>query len=380
MVHNRYRSAMPSGENRVVDEEVDALRAAGVEVDTYFRSSDEFDTMGVTDRARALLGPLTGAPSLAALRASMRERRPDVVHLHNPYPLISPRVIDVASDAGVPVVATIHNFRLRCMNGLLFRDGASCTRCEQTGPWPGVRHACYRGSRAQSAVMAAALVRHRRSWERVTRFVAVSEFVAERLESWGVPRDQIVVKPNPVPDPGPPTAPGEGFLFAGRLSPEKGIRLLLDAWEASGLDGRMRLVIAGDGELRDEVARRCRALQSVEWVGRRSAEEIVALRQETAVAVVPSLWFEAHPALAESFAAARPVIATRVGALATLVDPDVGWLCEPCPKALGQALLAAAEASERSVKGARARERFERCYAARQVTARLIEVYDSVRR
>lgn len=381
VVHNRYRSHLPSGENRVVDDEVAAVRAAGVDVATFIRSSDELTTLPPGARFRAALGPISGRPSRAAFRDFLRTVCPQVVHLHNPYPLISPTVIADAKAMGIPVVATIHNFRLRCMNGLLFRDGAVCTECEdRSTPWPGVRHGCYRNSTVQSCVMASALTRHRRAWSDVDRFLAVSDFVARRLTAWGLPSERIRVKPNPVVDPGPPPPLGEGFCFAGRLAEEKGIRLLLDAWARSGLDGRLPLRIAGDGPLRDEVAARCVASASATFEGLCTADELQAIRAATAVQVMPSLWFEAHPAIAESFALGRPVVATAVGALGDLVDPSVGWAVAPTPDALADALRAAADPAEVRLRGAAARERFLTTYEAARVTQSLLADYSAVAR
>jgi glycosyltransferase involved in cell wall biosynthesis len=359
VVHNRYRQAMPSGENRVVDDELAALRAAGVQVEPFFRSSDELATMSVLGKARASVSPITGSASRSELGETLRRLKPDVVHVHNPYPLISPRVVEMAADAGVAVVATIHNFRLQCMNGLMYRDGHICTECE--GKWfpvAGIRHSCYRESLPQSALMATAISLHRRRWDRVDRFIAVSEFVADRLASWGVDRDRIAVKPNPVPDPGPPAPPGRGFLFAGRLAEEKGILLLLDAWERSGLDGVEELLIAGDGPLMDEVTRRAERLRSVTFLGILDAAEIGQTRQRTAVGVTCSLWFEAHPAVAESFAHGRPVIATNVGALG--------------------AIVAACNSDVVAQRGRAARARFIAEYRSDVVTDQLIDIYESV--
>jgi len=277
------------------------------------------------------------------------------------------------------VVATIHNFRLRCMNGLLFRDGAVCTECEdRVIPWPGVRHGCYRDSTTQSVVMATALARHGPAWSRVARFLAVSDFVARRLTAWGLPPERIRVKPNPVVDPGPPPPLGEGFCFAGRLAEEKGIRLLLDAWAASGLDGHLPLRIAGDGPLRDEVAARCAASASATYEGLRSADELRAIRTATAVQVMPSLSFETHSAIAESFALGRPVVATATGALGDLVDPSVGWAVAPTPDALADALRAAAQPTAVHPRSMAARERFLSTYEAARVTRSLLAHYAAV--
>jgi glycosyltransferase involved in cell wall biosynthesis len=379
VVHNRYRQAIPSGENRVVDDEVAALRDAGAEVETFFRSSDELATMSILGKVRASVSPITGSASRSELGETLRRFAPDVVHVHNPYPLISPRVVEMAANARVSVVATIHNFRLQCVNGLMYRDGHICTECEgKSFPVAGIRHSCYRESLPQSALMAAAISLHRRRWDRVDRFIAVSEFVADRLASWGVARDRIAVKPNPVPDPGPPTPPGQGFLFAGRLAEEKGILLLLDAWERSGLDGVEELFIAGDGPLLDEVTRRAERLRSVTLLGVFDAEGIGQMRQRTAVGVTCSLWFEAHPAVAESFAHGRPVIATNVGALGAIVDETVGWSAPPTIEGMCAALIAACNPEAVAQRGRAARARFVAEYRSDVVTDQLIDIYEAV--
>lgn len=376
VVHNRYRSALPSGENNVVDTEVDLLRSAGVDVHTFIRSSDEIAVMPVHRRVGVALSPITGHASRESFREMLRRVRPDVVHLHNPYPLISPTVIDESRRAGAAVVATVNNFRLRCMNGYFFRDGEVCTACEDRRvQWPGIVHACYRESLAQSMVMAAALTRHRSSWSAVDRFLAVSPFVAERLQQWGVPPDRVVLKPNTTPDRPVAEGIGTGYLYAGRLSDEKGVLLLLDAWAASGLDATERLLIAGDGPLRSEVERRAAALQGVAVLGNRSPQEVAALRADTAVAVFPSTWFEAMSAAPESFAAGRPVIATSVGGLADVVDDAVGWSVSPTVEAMADALRASCDRDERVLRGAAARRRFDAGFAPQVLLDRQLAAY-----
>jgi glycosyltransferase involved in cell wall biosynthesis len=376
VVHNEYRSAIPSGENVVMADEVAGLHAAGVDVTTYVRSSDELDSMGLADRARVIASPLTGQASRRSLKELLEQERPDVVHVHNPYPLISPRLISWCREARIPVVATIHNFRLRCMNGLLYRDGGVCTRCEESStPLPGVLRGCYRDSRVQSVVMGAALLTHRNMWKDITQFIAVSDFVADRLLSWGFDKSQFTVKANPVDDPGPPTAPGEGFLFAGRLSEEKGIHLLLDSWKASGLAGRERLVIAGDGPLADLVRVRSTPGSGIEYVGILSREEIARYRRSTAVGVMCSRCFETHSSAAESFSHQRPVVATRAGALGQVVDESVGWLAEPTVESLSQTLRYATEREAINQRSSNARARFEERYLTSVVIDQLCGIY-----
>lgn len=379
VVHNEYRSAFPSGENRIVEDEIEGLRRAGVEVQPYLRSSDELESMSVRDRLGAALAPLTGGSSRKAFVDAAAAFRPDVVHLHNPYPLISPRLIMWCRQMGIPVVATIHNFRLRCINGQLYRDGAVCTLCESSATTlPGVVRGCYRESRPESALMGTALMVHRRAWSHVTRFIAVSEFIAERLESWGIKPAQIAVKVNPVDDPGPPVPPGTGFLFAGRLSEEKGIPLLLDAWERSGLADRERLVIAGVGPLEAFVRARAVDGSGIDFVGRLTAQGVASHRVSTASGVLCSRWFEAHGAVAESFSHQRAVVATRVGGLGRAVDESVGWLADPTVDDLARALVEATDRRELARRGRNARLRFEEKYVTEVVIERLVRIYREV--
>src|SRR3989440_2662947 len=251
VAHNRYSSAQPSGENTVVDAEIAQLRAAGVEVVPFLRSSDEIGALPASAKLLLPLGPIVSPSSVKALKTLIAEQEPDVLHLHNPYPLISPWIVRTAHAHGLPVVQTVHNYRQVCAPGLYFRDGRICTDCKgRAFPLPAVVHNCYRGSKAQSAVMATALTVHRGTWRSVDRYIALTDAIAAHLRDYGIPGERIVVKPNALADPGPPAPLGEGFLFAGRLSPEKGLGLLLEAWarHPEGTLGTLR--IAGDGPLR----------------------------------------------------------------------------------------------------------------------------------
>jgi glycosyltransferase involved in cell wall biosynthesis len=379
VVHNRYRSAMPSGENRVVDEEVALLADAGVAVDTYLRSSDEIDAFGPLRRATLAARPLWSPEASRHLRERIAAFRPDVVHLHNPFPLISPQAVRVAKAAGAAVVQTVHNYRHACPSGLLFRDGRVCEDClGRALPWPAVAHGCYRGSRAQSAVMAAAALAHRGTWQMVDRFLAVSGFVAAKLVDAGLPAERVVVKPNPVPDPGPPPPPGTGFCFAGRLSEEKGVRLLLAAWEASGLGGATTLTLAGDGPLAPLVADAAARLPGLRWLGPLAPAQVGEAMAATAAVVVPSVCYEGLPtAVLEAFARGRPVVATDLGALPELVE-GCGWVAPPTPEALAAALRAATDPNAAAAAGARARARYEEHFTPVAALAALLDTYAAV--
>jgi glycosyltransferase involved in cell wall biosynthesis len=369
---------MPSGENEVVASEVETLRAAGVEVDTYFRSSDEIEGFSVAQRATLPIRPIFSLEDTRLMRQQIRQTRPDVVHLHNPFPLISPWAIRVAKAEGVPVVQTVHNYRHSCPPALLFRDGSVCEDCSgKAFPWPAVVHGCYRGSRPQSLVMASSARLHRSTWLSVDRFLPVSNFVGEHLVKAGIPRERICVRYNSTEALGPTRPLGTGFVFVGRLTKEKGASLLMSAWLRADLGRRHRLVVAGDGPERDFVM--SAQGHNVHYVGVVDRARVSALLDEAAVVVIPSLWYEGFPRLvAESFERGRPVAATALGALSELITPEVGWTAPPEPDAFAKMLALAVSDPALAEKGANARETFESNLDPGVTTALLLDIYDQV--
>jgi glycosyltransferase involved in cell wall biosynthesis len=370
VAHNRYSSAQPSGENTVVDAEIAQLTAAGVEVVPFLRSSDEIGSLPVSQKALLPLGPIISPTAVKALRNVIASERPDIVHLHNPYPLISPWVVRTAQAHGLPVVQTVHNYRQVCANGLYFRDGHICHDCRgRAVPLPAVIHACYRGSRAQSALMATALTVHRGTWRGVDRYLALTDAIAAHLRDFGIPDERIVVKPNSTPDPGPPAPLGDGFLFVGRLSAEKGVSLMLDAW-ARRPAGTLR--IAGDGPLRSLVESR----SDVVFLGPQDQAGVRAAMRDSAVLLVPSVWHDVLPTvILEALAAGRPVLGTDLGGIPYLVG-DAGWTVPASVDALAAA-LPVARASAPDLAAA-ARKRYESTFTPELLTGRLVDVYRSL--
>ena len=380
VAHNRYREAVPSGENVIVDTEIAQLAAAGVEVLPFLRSSDSIKDLPPAQKALLPLSPIYGRATQRDLSALLAEHRPDVLHLHNPYPLLSPWVVRTAHDHGVPVVQTVHNYRQVCSSGLYFREGHDCRDCRGKAlGWPAVVHRCYRGSAAQSAVMATALAAHRGTWRSVDRYVALTDRIAAHLVDYGIPADRIVVKPNGLPDPGEPAPLGDGFLYAARLSPEKGLELLLDAWRRhpDGTLGRLR--IAGDGELRPLAQRAAADRDDVTYLGPLDRAGMTAARRAAAVIVAVPTWDDVLPTvILEAMAAGRPVVGTAVGGIPYLLGagPSAGWLVTPETEALAAVLPIAR--SEAPTLAAAARERYLRAFHPDVLTGRLIEVYSTL--
>jgi glycosyltransferase involved in cell wall biosynthesis len=382
VAHNRYRTAGgPSGENLAVAEDVALLRGADVDVVELVRSSDDLDRLGPVARVAAGLSAVHHRGAAEALRAVIAEAPVDVLHIHNVYPLLSPSVVAAALEAGVAVVQTLHNYRHRCMAGTFFRDGRVCTDCGPARPFPGVQHGCYRDSRAQSAVMATALLARRSTWRRVDHFVALTPFMRDFVvEALDVPASRTSVRPTPVADPGPP-APrpaGDDVLFVGRLDAYKGVLRLLDAWSLLGEARRgHRLVIVGDGDERAEVERRAACDDTIVVAGSRDADDVGRAYRQARVVVVPSLLFEGYPrVVAEAFAHGVPVIASDLGSLGTVVPAAAGWTCTPEPAELASALRVALT-EEGTERRREARAAYDAALSPTASLALLLEAYDA---
>ncbi|WP_348261022.1 glycosyltransferase family 4 protein [Telmatobacter sp. DSM 110680] len=328
MVHNRYQQR--GGEDAVVDAEVRLLAANGIEVQRFDADNDAIQ--GLVTKIQVSLGQF-GLPTAAQSRFknSLFEFRPDVVHVHNWFPTLSPSLFNICSRENVPVVHTLHNYRLLCVNATLFRDGNVCEDCiGTTFRTPGILHSCYRGSTVGSAVATAGMLTHWSigTWSRsINRFVALTEFARHKLLEGGLPADKVVVKPNFIdPDPGPGAGRGGYFLFAGRLTEEKGIRVLLECWK-HGQD-LPKLKIAGTGPLENEVRAAVSTMPNVEWLGARSSDEVIGLMADASALLCPSQWYEGMPRVViESLAVGTPIIASRIGCYPEMiVDGETGAL------------------------------------------------------
>lgn len=324
LVHNYCQQQNLSGENVCYEAEGKLLERHGHRVVRYERHSDDIDVAGIRDRLSVASEVIWSRRTLHELRELIGKTRPDVVHVHNWFPLVSPSVYQACHELGVPVVQTLHNFRLICPSALLFREGRVCRDCVgKPLPLPGVVHGCYRGSRSASAAVAAMLATHRlrATWTRqVTLFVTPSEFARRQMIDGGLPADRIVVKPNFVePDLGPGRHDGGYALFVGLLGPGKGVGTLLDAWERAGQ--RLPLRVVGDGPLAPLVASAADRNPAVRFLGRKPLDDVYALMGEATVLIFPSDGYETFGrVVAEAFARGTPVVAARHGPAADLVE------------------------------------------------------------
>ncbi len=323
-IHNRYR--MVGGEDAVLKNEIVLLRRYQHTVRSlFFENAQYTPSLILGGQLSSGIGAIWNKRSYEYLAGVLAEAKFDIAHVHNFFFRASPSIFFALKAQGIPAVLTLHNYRLLCANALLYRDGHVCENCLGHLPWRGVVHGCYRGSRAASAVVASMLTVHRLlgTWtQKVDMYIALTEFARQKFIEGGLPADKIAVKPNFVhPDPGPGEGRGGCALFVGRLSPEKGLDTLLAAWER--LQGRVPLKIVGDGPLASEVAAAAERLDGVEWLGRKPREEVLDLMKQASFLIFPSRWYEGFPmTIAEAFATGLPVVASNLGAMASLIDHE----------------------------------------------------------
>jgi glycosyltransferase involved in cell wall biosynthesis len=319
MLHNSYQ--FRGGEDESYESEVRMLRSNGHLVETIHMDYAQTSAKG---KIQVALESLWSTPSYNSVDRMLRERKFEVLHVQNFFPLLSPSVYYAAKKHGVAVVQTLRNYRLLCPNVFFYRDGRVCEDCiDKVFKYPGIFHGCYRGSRVATTAVAAMTAFHtmRGTWlNAVDIYIALTRFVRDKFIEAGFPEQKLVVKNNFVyPDPGCGDGQGDYALFVGRLSPEKGLKTLLQAWRQ--LNRSWKLKVVGDGPMADDLRSFCGGNASVEWVGAKSRAETADMMGNARVLVFPSEWYETFGRVAmESFAAGTPVIASRLGAMAEVCE------------------------------------------------------------
>lgn len=380
VVHNHYQ--FQGGEDESFRAEVAALRDVGHHVTVLTEHNDRVQELGPLRVAGRTVWSME---SYGRIRRLLRDERPDLLHVQNFFPLLSPSVYYAAHAEHVPVVQSLRNYRLLCANSLFFRDGHVCEDClGRAVVWPGVVHKCYRDSATASATVATMIGAHRLmgTWNTmVDGYIVLTEFARNKFIQGGLPADKLLVKPNFVyPDPGEGVHDGEYALFVGRLTPEKGVYTLLDAW--SRLPTTTQLRIIGDGPLREHVMQVAAERRNIHYVGHLPVTEVYNQMGAATLVILPSEWYETFGRVAvEAFAVGTPVIASRIGAVAELVEDGVtGLVFEPGNAADLAAkigwLLDHPEVACRMRKEARAV--YEEKYTAEKNVRMLIDIYTKV--
>ncbi len=364
VIHNFYRSENASGENLSVRDEIDGLREYGWDVEVISADSDVIGS-GAIPLHDLALRPIYSRRSVNRVREATRRFRPHVALVENLFPLHSPWVIKVLRQAGVPVAAGVRSYRMMCVRSTLYRNSAPCRECLASSfNIPAVRNRCYQDSTLRSVPMAASLRIHRPTFLAVDALLAVSEFVRDELIDAGFDADRIVVRPNFVGDPGHVDGDfGEGFLFAGRLTDDKGVAPMLDGWIRSEAWHSSRLLVAGSGPLAAAVEG-MDPRHRVEALGLLAHDEVLELIPRTAVTVVPSMWPEPFGrGVIEAAARSRPSLVTDAGGMASLVvDGETGWIADASVAGLAEAFRRAVDVDDQQRFGEAARRRFEQCY------------------
>jgi glycosyltransferase involved in cell wall biosynthesis len=377
LCHNFYQQR--GGEDFVFADEGALLERHGHDVVRFSLHNDAIRRM---NRLTVTRNTVWNSTSHAGVGEQVRRFRPDVVHFHNTFPLLSPAAYYAARHEHAAVVQTLHNYRLICPDALFFRDGRICEDClRRRVLWPAVAHACYRGSRPATGAVTVMLTIHRLAgtWKNaVDAYIALTDFARRKFIEGGLPASKIHVKPNFVyPDPGIGSGTRDYAIFVGRLSPEKGVRTLLAAWEK--LNGKIPLKIVGDGPMAPYVRQMADQLKGVEWLGQRSLQETYELIGGAMFLIFPSEWYETFGRVAiEAFSKGTPVLASNLGAMAELVNPDRTGLLFPPGDADGLVAAVARLADDRgklTAMSAAARAEFEGKYMEEQNRSMLEDVY-----
>jgi glycosyltransferase involved in cell wall biosynthesis len=384
-VHNLYRSAAPSGENRVVDTEAQALTAAGHEVVRFERRSDDIAQWSRVRKAALPVTVLRGRMAAGDIATTIREHRPDVVHVHNTFPLIGPAVLYACRDAGVPAVFTIHNKRLVCASGDFFRNGEVCHDCLHGSRAQAITHGCYRGSRLATIPQVMATGAHREAWQSlVSAYIFISASLRDLLSGLDLDEERVFVRHHLIPRKSVPPAlvRQPQVIFVGRLEEAKGIRVLMAAWDRYRVMSpcsELSLVIVGTGQLEQEVVAWASTRPSVKLTGRIDDSALLELLCASRAALVPSTCEETFGlVVVESMAVGLPPVAAAHGALPELITPGVdGELFRPGdPQALAEAIVDVEMRPEvYRAYSARARKTYEERFDPDQTLEKLLEVY-----
>jgi glycosyltransferase involved in cell wall biosynthesis len=376
-VHNKYK--IRGGEDESREAESSLLESRGHEIKTFVLDNDSIVGIGAI---RSGFEATWCQSSYENIRRVIGEWRPDLVDVQNFFPLGSPSVHYAAFHSGIPVIQTLRNFRLVCPGAALFREGSVCEKClGKTLPWAGILHGCYRGNRLASTAVATMLLTHNLlgTWRKcVTTFVALTEFARRKYIEGGLPAEKLIVKPNFVPvDLGRGPGGADYVLYVGRMSEEKGVRLLLEAWRLASPKGRLLLV--GEGPLTPVAQERANESESIVHLGRVPIREACDLMGKARALVFPSLWYEGMPrVIIEAFCKGTPVIASRLGSMQEMVvEGKTGWFVNAGDRQSLAAALSRPFCAPDEAAGMRAAARieFEEKYTAERNYSLMMDLY-----
>lgn len=380
--HNYYQQR--GGEDQCFEDMVQALRENGHEVLTHTVHND---VIGQRSRTSVALQSIWNRQAAREMERLLRSFQPDVVHLMNTFPLLSPAVACAAKRLGFPVVFEIQNYRLACAAGVLLRKGAICEKClGRSFPWSALQHRCYRDSLSGTLPLAIGIAVHRwlGFWTRYCDlFVCPSQTTRDKLVAAGLPEPRIRIKPNALHyDPGVGQGTGNYVAFVGRLSPEKGLETLIEAWNCDSSLPELKVI--GNGPMADWLQSRIKHDTRIQWLGGMKLEQLLELVGEARFLVMPSIWYEPFGRTTiESLAKGTPVIGTRIGGTAEIVSDGVdGYLTKPGDAVeLASTIRQGFRLSSAQIQCMRqaAREKFLQKFTTQANYQALSEIYNEVR-
>jgi glycosyltransferase involved in cell wall biosynthesis len=326
VVHNRY--IIRSGEDSVFHKEVALLQEFGHEVFTWTVDNRDIETQGIRQKVTLAVQTIWSRAAYQEMQQKIRDYQPDIVHVHNVMPLLSPAIFYACQALQTPVVQTLHNYRLGCPVSYYSREGKVCERCREHSLLESIRYRCYQHSRLKTATIAVMLQWHRwiGTWkQKIDGYIVLSNFQSQKIVELGIPPEKLYIKPNFVQAPAINSQPlefGSYYLFVGRLTPEKGIPLLLDAYRLAKT--QFPLVIVGAGELENLVVEAAEQNSMIRYVGEQSQAQVLEWMRGAIALLFPSLWYECLPmAILEAYCCSLPVISTDLGTMPDMIQPQV---------------------------------------------------------
>ncbi len=328
LIHNYYQSSAPSGEDIAFREDEKLLRSKGHKVTLFTRHNDEINQFSLLEKLALIYQVSWSKRTYVEIEQLIKQNKPDIAHIHNTFPLISPSIYYVLKRYKIPIVQVIHNYRLFCAAGIFYRKNKICEKCLENGDIWAVIYGCYRNSPIQTfpVVLMHQIHRWLKTWaKQVDMYIALTEFSRQKLVIGGLPEERVAIKPNFFSSMPEPSYTHDNYVvFLGRLSVEKGVRTLLKAWK--NLQD-IPIKIMGDGALKDEVISATKDNPSIEFLGHIPNEQCLELLKRSMFMVMPSEWYEGFPmTIREAFACGKPVVASRMGAMAEIITDGVTGL------------------------------------------------------
>ena len=330
VLHNFYRNKYPSGENLVVNSEVDLLKNANIPTKELFAYSDNIPYKSSVNKLKTGYHDFVWSEYLNKFEQITTEFKPNILHFHNLSPNFSPRIIKLAHSKGIKVIQTMHNYRRTCINGLHWLQNENCFRClDSRWKLPGITHKCFQDSLFRSSAKVANEILFRNEWLKIDHLIVLTPYMYEHAIKYGYKAENISMRPTWSTEIGFSEIHNTDVLFAGRLESAKGLEILLNAWESKRTNDS-KLYIAGSGPLAELVREKSSENPTIDFLGLKQKDEITKLITSVGIIAVPSVWVEGFPlSIVEAFSAGKPVIINNRTSHASALNSDVSWITEP---------------------------------------------------